>query len=156
MATPDIEELTRRIREQLNQEQEVDIRVNEIEEEIEGIVDTAEKLTTVVQTFIPTDGDSRIVVDTLEEWLLRAKKSMVAERLVERHGLRPYDPEEIEDLIENKEEYQWKAADLSHLIREDPKPEPEPSNNIETPNLTVWLLIGLTALQTASIILLLR
>ena len=95
MATPDIEELTRRIREQLNQEQEVDIRVNEIEEEIEGIVDTAEKLTTVVQTFIPTDGDSRIVVDTLEEWLLRAKKSMVAERLVERHGLRPYDAEAV-------------------------------------------------------------
>lgn len=156
MATPDIGELTRMIREQLAQEQEVDASVNEIEEEIEGIVDTADKLTTVVQTYIPANGDSRVVVDTLVEWLIRAKKTMVAERLVERHGLRPYDAEEIEEMIAEKGAYQWKAADLSYLIREDPAPPIEARNNIETPNLTVWLLIGLTALQVASIILLLR
>lgn len=150
------DELTRLVRSTVENEREVDNIIENIEEEIAGIVDTQDRLTQVVRAYIPDGKESKIVIETIEEWLIRARKSLVAERMVRRNAIRAYTNEDLERLLEEREDYLWDRADLSGLISEE-----EPSdaaiednvNTIDTPNLSTWLLIGLTALQIASIIL---
>jgi hypothetical protein len=134
-------ELTARISKQLREQKRVDKMARRMDREIDAIEEMRTKLSNVVSTYVPSEGDAEMVVVTIDTWLQEASKSMIRERLAKRHEIKAYDVDMADELTSRYGDG-W--------IPEEPVDIAEVKEPERWP-LTNWLLLAVMSLEVAQL-----
>ena len=97
----------------------------EIDEYIQSLVETHDKLLTVIAAYLPKNESATVVQDSLKVWMTYALRCMIGEQRVLRDEIVPYDEAEMQALLEDPDTVRVRVDYNALLERRVIVPEPE-------------------------------
>jgi len=113
----------------------------EIDTYIMSLVDTHDKLLTVIAAYLPKNESGAVVQDSLKVWMTYALRCMIGEQRVLRDEIVPYDDGEMQALLDDPDTIRGRVDYDALLERRVIVPEPavpEPAVLERTSVLSDW------------------
>lgn len=113
---------------------------SEIDAYITSLVETHDKLLTVIAAYLPKNESGAVVQDSLKVWMTYALRCMIGEQRVLRDEIVPYDEAEMQALLDDPDTVRGRIDYDALLERRAtvPEPEPEPEAPKRTSILNDW------------------
>jgi hypothetical protein len=96
----------------------------EIDAYIASLVETHDKLLTVIAAYLPKNESATVVQDSLKVWMTYALRCMIGEQRVLRDQIVPYDDEEMQALLDDPDTIRGRVDYDALLERRAIVPEP--------------------------------